>query len=73
MWIIHVSMSIYWLERELSEFKRADKRRLWCYDCFGMSDKDVYASLEIYKAKWWKFIPVDSCDNIKEDWSCWWH
>lgn len=70
---MHVCMSIAWLERKLAEFKRADRRRLWCFDCFGMSDTQVYESLVRYKAQWYDAIPSEWCDNVDERWHCKWH
>lgn len=61
--IRHLCVGIAGLERRLSEFKNKDKRKLFCWECFGVSEEQLKEELEEMKAKGWDAIPSENCDN----------
>lgn len=56
----HLVCSIAWLENKLASFKSKDKRRLYCYDLFGIDEPELRKEIEEMKAKWYTVIPSEN-------------
>ena len=69
----HIWMSIEGLERRLLEFKSYSWKNNYCKSAFWITYGNVTKSLERYKDKWYTTIPASGCNNLRDDWTCWWH
>lgn len=77
---IHLSVSIDWLIREIESkrtIKAKDKLALaflseWEHK---LMSPYIYLIMELWKMKerWWEVFTSSECNNVKDNWACWWH
>lgn len=74
---MHLVMPINWLEDRIKTFENKEnweeEREIFCEEMFWMPYSAVKEKINKLKQSWFKYIPSEWCDNIQEDWSCWWH
>jgi hypothetical protein len=69
----HIEISIIGFEKKLNSLNTFLRKNRYCENCFGLTLWEVERELEKFKSKWYTVVPNSNCNNIREDWSCWWH